>query len=154
MSSRVCAFSNIIKLSRRTDRPEEVSEAMHQYYCASLNLTRRVQTANLLKSLKAAGVGTNEVELYSKVCAGQSSRIKNRTSRRLVLEALKLKINDADWNARRMRRQVFVAKTKYRQVVRRNTVVDRAFQRMMKYEVEELWKERKRTSDSGRLTTL
>ena len=143
MSSRVCAFSNIIKLSRRTDRPEEVSEAMHQYYCASLNLTRRVQTANLLKSLKAAGVGTNEVELYSKVCAGQSSRIKNRTSRRLVLEALKLKINDADWNARRMRRQVFVAKTKYRQVVRRNTVVDRAFQRMMKYEVEELWKERK-----------
>ena len=37
MSSRVCAFSNIIKLSPRTDRPEKVSEAMHQKYCLNWN---------------------------------------------------------------------------------------------------------------------
>ena len=65
------------------------------------------------------------------------------SDRKLVTHALKFKIEDAEWNANRVRRQFFMAKSTYRHTVRRNSMVDVMFKKMTKANVESLWRERK-----------
>ena len=56
---------------------------------------------------------------------------------------MRIKIDDAEWDARRMKRQFFVSKVNYRKTIKRNSIVDRVFKRILKVEMEKLWKHRK-----------
>ena len=135
------AFAKIRFLSDQTQRPEEARQAMHNLFCSNLKLVKRTQTSNLLQKLQRAGVGTNEVERFAKVCSGQN--VRKGFGRRLVDQALKFKVEDANWDTRNVRRQFYVAKSSYRKTIHRNSAVDIEFRRLMKLEAEWLWSERK-----------
>ena len=62
------AFAYIHTLSQETHQPDQASKAMHFYFTTGLKLTRRVQTTNLLNTLRRQNIGTNEVEKWSRIC--------------------------------------------------------------------------------------
>ena len=141
MSSSAFAYIHI--LSQETHQPELASKAMHFYFTTGLKLTRRVQTTNLLNTLRRQNIGTNEVEKWSRICGGQmSSHIKNN-DRKLVSSAMKMKVEDAQWNEKQMKKKFLVSKTQYRNVIKRNSFIDVEFQKLLRSELGKLWQQRK-----------
>ena len=137
------AFAYIHTLSLETQQPEQASKAMHLYFTTGLKLTRRVQTTNLLNTLRRQNIGTNEVEKWSRICGGQmSSHIKNN-DRKLVSSAMKMKVEDAQWNEKQMKKKFLVSKTQYRNVIKRNSFINVEFQKLLKSELGKLWQQRK-----------
>ena len=142
MSSQ-SAFAIISTLSSETHQPEQASQAMHLYFTTSIKLTRRVQTTNLLTTLRKHQCGTDEVEKWSRICSGQISSQNRNNDRKLVNSAMKLKIEDAQWNARQMRREFMKAKSQYRKTVVGGSMVDVEFQRLLRHGTRSSWFERK-----------
>ena len=87
------------------------------------------------------GIGTNEVEIFSKVCSSQNKR--KTIDRSLVKYAMKKKVEDAEWAVRQARIKFLKNKTEYNNVIRRNTFIDIEFQSMMKNECNTVRLERK-----------
>ena len=74
---------------------------MHNLLISNLKLTKNVATSNLLRKMLKLGIGTNEVELYSKICSSQSSR--KTIDRSLVKFAMKKKVEDSEFVAKQAR---------------------------------------------------
>ena len=135
------AFAALSDLSLKTKQPSVVFSAMQNLLCSNIRLTKRTATFNLLKKMKTASIGTREVELFAKVVTGQN--VRKYQDRKLVAQGMKAKVDDAQYDVKRMRSQFYIAKTQYHKVVKRGSAIDRQFTRIMKIEVEKEWAERK-----------
>ena len=60
-----------------------------------------------------------------------SSHTRNY-DRKLVNSAMRMKIEDAQWNAKVMKREFLYAKSQYRKVIRRKTMIDLEFMELLK----------------------
>ena len=94
-------------------------------------------------TLRRHQCGTNEVEKWSRICGGQMSSHTRSNDRKLVNTAMKMKIEDAKWNAKAMKKEFLFSKSQYRKVIRRSTMIDLEFQKLMRFELENLWHVRK-----------
>ena len=71
-------FARISRLSLDLADPRWSSRVMHDLLCDNLKLSRRVLTKNLLSRLADLGVGTNDVEEYTKNVMKQN--VNNHTT--------------------------------------------------------------------------
>ena len=129
------AFATLKILSERTSHPRRVYLAMHKFLYSNIKLSKRVSTVNLLTRLKNAGLGTQEIE-------------RKNQDRMMVSQGMKVKIQDAEFEVRKVRGQFFEAKTQYMELVnssslKMNSEIDKEFKKVMKFEVEEVWRQRK-----------
>ena len=134
-------FAKIQAFSLETIDPKRSYLAMQKLLTSNVKLTKLVATSNLLRKMHKLGIGTNEVEIFSKVCSSQNKR--KTIDRSLVKYAMKKKVEDAEWAVRQARIKFLKNKTEYNNVIRRNTFIDIEFQSMMKNECNTVRLERK-----------
>ena len=86
------------------------------------------------------GIGTPEVEKYASIVNKQIVRRKN--SRKFVTEAMKYKVQDADWVVKRAEKRLFYSKIECSKVVRRKTIIGAEFEKVVAMECRENWTQR------------
>ena len=139
MSSRSFALLN--QLSHETQRPIEVGLAMHQYLISNLKLTKRNLTVNRLKTLWKNKIGTNEAMIHANNISKHF--VRRNGYNRSVQYIMKEKILDAECEERYIRNKFLKCKRSYHEVIKKNSIVDIIFNRIMRYEVEKVWSEGK-----------
>ena len=77
------------------------------------------------------------METFAKVVCNQN--VRKRRNGKLVNEAMKHKVNDAAFDEKRMRRVFVRSRIEYSKNVRKGSMVDVVFNKMMKDEVEQIW---------------
>ena len=103
----------------------------------NIKLAKRVSTVNFLRNLIRLRIGTNDAE---KVCESLQRNFARKTGgRRIVSIAMRLKLADAEWCEREIRREFYQHKNEYYSVVRKNSYIDYEFSELMKYEVGVHW---------------
>ena len=131
------AFAYISRLSEETLQPSRSSQAMHDFLCSNLSLTRRVASRNLLSDLMKKNIGTNDCENAAAKLAGQWTR--KISTRGLVTQIMTLKLRDAEHCIRVARREFLQKKREYYRWVRRGTIIDLEMLRVVRTESERLW---------------
>ena len=83
-------------------------------------------------------VGTNDVEKYVKnVC---KHNVQKKRNYGLIKNAMKMKLKDAEYDEKRMRKDFNHKLVEYKKAIFRGSPVDIEFRRIMKIEVEEVWR--------------
>ena len=137
MSRQTFAQIRVLSSDPSLTDPTRADRAMHDVLCENLKLTRRVLTKNLLSKLAALEVGTNEVEEFTKkVCKQNVVKTRNR---KLVKKVMMSKVEDALVDEKRVRRTFVHRKIQYSRMIRRGSVIDMEFMRLVQYEVRKVW---------------
>merc|ERR1712030_280966 len=82
-------------------------------------------------------IGTNDVEKYVKVVCKQNVRKKRNVA--MIRNAMKMKLDDAEYDEKMVRKQFTYYLNEYRKVTIRGSFADEKFKSVMKNEVEILW---------------
>ena len=91
-------------------------------------------------------VGTNDVEKYVKnVC---KHNVQKKRNVGMIKNAMKMKLEDAEYDERRVRKDFMWKQNEYRKVIARGSPVDSEFRSIMKNEVEEVWRSGKQKNRS------
>ena len=85
--------------------------------------------------------GTNEVERYAQVVCKQN--VRRGRNDKLIKDTMKHKVEDAKFDENEVRKLFVRSKIEYCRVIQRGSMIDMVFNRMMKYEVEQVWNEGK-----------
>lgn len=82
-------------------------------------------------------IGTNDVEKYVKVVCKQNVRKKRNVA--MIRNAMKMKLDDAEYDEKMVRKQFTYYLNEYRKVTIRGSFADEKFKSVMKNEVEIRW---------------
>ena len=131
------AYARLNRLSLETTDPDRAYWHMRNVMSNSLKLCNNTATLNLLKKMMKIGIGTSEVEKYASIVNKQIVRKKN--SRKFVMEAMKYKVQDAEWVVKRAEKRLFYSKIECSKVVRRKTIIGAEFERIIASECKGNW---------------
>ena len=106
----------------------------------NLKLVNKTQQLNQLNSLLRRQIGTNEVEKYASVVMGQC--VRKTSGRKLVCTAMRHKVEDAQWCVGQARYEYFKSRKNMYCWMKQGSYIDLQFQRIMRKECEDLWRER------------
>ena len=134
-------LAQIRHLSLQSPDPMWADRAMHTLLCTNIKLTRRVLTKNVLKKLKQLGIGTNDVEKYAGIVCKQN--VKQKRNVDLIKYTMKTKVDDAIFDEKMIRREFVRKSVVFGRTIRKHSQIDMEFKRIMRNEVETVWKDGK-----------
>ena len=131
------AFAQIKGITRLLADPIRAERAMHSRLLSCLKVSKKVITRDLLSVLLKYKISTNDVNKCVQILCKDNMNQKRRE--KLVCCMMKDKLDDAEKEVRRARRENSNKIEEYRKVIREGGPADLSFKMIMRREGEKVW---------------